>query len=141
MIRKSFEYDPELMETARWIVERELHRPREHEIERQLELPLPMPPREPEKRNSHKDPARHSTRLRPMLHHSPPEAVGLISKMRRGFAPAQKPPVCPACGRNMKFARLAVEQGREIGLITFECSPCRVSYTTAAEEPGSRKVS
>ena len=139
MIRKSFEYDPELMETARWIVERELHRPREHEIERQLELPLPMPTREPEKRNSHKDPARHSTR--PMLHHSPPEAVGLISKMRRGFAPAQKPPVCPACGRNMKFARLAVEQGREIGLITFECSPCRVSYTTAADEPGSRKVS
>ena len=129
MIRKSFEYDPELMETARWIVERELHRPREHEIERQLELPLPMPPREPEKRNSHKDPARHSTRLRPMLHHSPPEAVGLISKMHRGFAPAQKPPVCPACGRNMKFARLV-----EVGLNTFECGPCCVSYTTAAEE-------
>jgi hypothetical protein len=35
----------ELMERARWIVERGLHRPPEHEIKRQpvLELPLPMP--------------------------------------------------------------------------------------------------
>ena len=64
-----------------------------------------------------------------------------LMEVHRDFAPAQKPPVRPACGRNMKFARLAVEQGREIGLITFECSPCRVSYTTAADEPGSRKVS
>jgi len=40
--------------------------------------------------------------------------------------------VCPACGRDMKFARL-VEQDREVGLTTFECSPCRVSYTAAAE--------
>ena len=50
-MRKPFEYDPELMEKARWIVERELHRPREHEVEKQLELPLPNPPRKPEKRN------------------------------------------------------------------------------------------
>ena len=47
-MRIPFEYDPELMEKARWIVERGLHSPPEHET--QLELPLPMPPREPEKR-------------------------------------------------------------------------------------------
>ena len=44
-MRKPFEYDPELMEKARWIVERGLHRPPEREIERQLELPLPREPR------------------------------------------------------------------------------------------------
>jgi len=49
--RRPFKYDLELMERARWIVERGLHRRYEHEIERQLELPLPMLPREPEKRN------------------------------------------------------------------------------------------
>ncbi len=48
-MRKPFPYDPELMEKARWIVERGLDRPPQHEIERQLELPLPMPRREPEK--------------------------------------------------------------------------------------------
>jgi hypothetical protein len=42
-MREPFKYDPELMEKARWIVERGLHRPPEHEIEKQLELPLPMP--------------------------------------------------------------------------------------------------
>jgi hypothetical protein len=47
VMREPFKYDPELMEKARWIVERGLHRPPEHEIEKQLELPLPMPPREP----------------------------------------------------------------------------------------------
>ena len=46
-MQSPFRYDPELMEKARWIVERGLHRPSEHEIERQLELPLPMPRREP----------------------------------------------------------------------------------------------
>jgi hypothetical protein len=47
---KPFKYDPELMEKARWIVERGLHRPPAHEINRQpaLEPPLPMPPREPD---------------------------------------------------------------------------------------------
>jgi hypothetical protein len=49
VIQKPFEYDPELMEKARWIVERGVHRRPEHESERPLELPLP-PPREPEKR-------------------------------------------------------------------------------------------
>jgi hypothetical protein len=48
-MQSPFRYDPELMEKARWIVERGLHRPSEHEIERQLELPLPMPPHMPEK--------------------------------------------------------------------------------------------
>jgi hypothetical protein len=50
LIRKPFKDDPELMEKARWIVERGLHRPPEHEIKRQpvLEPLLPMPPREPE---------------------------------------------------------------------------------------------
>ena len=47
VMREPFKY--ELMEKARWIVERGLHRPPEHEIEKQLELPLPTPPREPEK--------------------------------------------------------------------------------------------
>jgi hypothetical protein len=50
MIRRQFEYDPELMEKARWIVEHGLDRPPQPEIERQMELPLPTPPREPEKR-------------------------------------------------------------------------------------------
>jgi hypothetical protein len=45
---RPFGYDPELMEKARWIVERGLDRPREHEIERQMELPLPMPAHKPE---------------------------------------------------------------------------------------------
>ena len=53
MTPKPFKYDPELMEKARWIVERGLHRPPGREIERQLELPLPMPPREPEKGDGH----------------------------------------------------------------------------------------
>ena len=44
-----FKYDPELIEKARWIVERGLHRPPEQELEKQLELPLPMPPRESKK--------------------------------------------------------------------------------------------
>jgi hypothetical protein len=48
---KPFEYDAELMEKARWIVELGLHRQPEHHIERQLELPLPMPPREPKNHN------------------------------------------------------------------------------------------
>jgi hypothetical protein len=54
VFRNSFEFDPELMEKARWIVEHGLDRPRrehEHEIGRQLELPLPGPSREPAKRN------------------------------------------------------------------------------------------
>jgi hypothetical protein len=45
VMREAFKYDPELMEKARWIVDRGLHRP--SKSERQLELPLPMP-REPE---------------------------------------------------------------------------------------------
>jgi hypothetical protein len=49
VLRKPFNYDPELMEKTRWSVERGLHKPSEHGIERQLELPLPMPPREPER--------------------------------------------------------------------------------------------
>ena len=49
-MREPFKYDPELMEKARWIIEHGLHRPHEREIERQLELPLPKPPREPGKR-------------------------------------------------------------------------------------------
>ena len=48
-----FKYDPELIEKARWIVERGLHRPPEHEIEKQLELPLPTPLREPKKSYGH----------------------------------------------------------------------------------------
>ena len=48
-MREPFKYDPELMEKARWIVERGLHRAPEHQIEKQLELPLPMPQREPQK--------------------------------------------------------------------------------------------
>jgi hypothetical protein len=53
LLRKPFKYDPELMEKARWIVEHGLHRPPEHEIERQppLDRPIPIPPREPEKSN------------------------------------------------------------------------------------------
>jgi hypothetical protein len=51
VLRKLFEYDPELMEKARWIVEHG-DRPREHEIERQLELPMPMP-RERDKSDKH----------------------------------------------------------------------------------------
>ena len=43
VMREPFKYDPELMEKARWIVERGLHRAPEHQIEKQLELPLPMP--------------------------------------------------------------------------------------------------
>jgi hypothetical protein len=46
VMREPFKYDPELMEKARWIVERGLHRPPEHRNEKQLELPLPTPPRE-----------------------------------------------------------------------------------------------
>jgi hypothetical protein len=49
VIHKPFEYDSELMEKARWIVEHGLDKPHEREIERQLELPLPTLPREPEK--------------------------------------------------------------------------------------------
>jgi hypothetical protein len=51
VMRKSFEYDAELMEKARWIVEHGLDRPSKREIDKQLELPLPMPPREPDKSN------------------------------------------------------------------------------------------
>jgi hypothetical protein len=50
VMRKPFGYDPELMEKARWIVERG---PPEHEIEKQLELRLPKPTREPERSNVH----------------------------------------------------------------------------------------
>ena len=50
-MREPFKYDPELMEKARWIVERGLHRPPERETDNQLELPFPKPPREPEKSN------------------------------------------------------------------------------------------
>jgi len=50
-MRKPFEYDAELMEKARWIVEHGLDRPSKREIDKQLELPLPMPPREPDKSN------------------------------------------------------------------------------------------
>jgi hypothetical protein len=64
--------------------------------------------------------------LDPLHHSSGP-------KMHREFAPAQKPPVCPACGRYMKLARLV-----EVGLNTFECGPCCVSYTTATEESQAR---
>ena len=46
-MRKPFAYDPELMEKARWIVERGLHMPPKRETDKQLELPLPKPPREP----------------------------------------------------------------------------------------------
>ena len=48
-MREPFKYDPELMEKARWIVEHGLDRPSKREIDKQLELPLPMPPREPDK--------------------------------------------------------------------------------------------
>jgi hypothetical protein len=52
LLRKPFKYDPELMEKARWIVERGLHKPPENEIERQpAQPPIPMPPREPERSN------------------------------------------------------------------------------------------
>jgi hypothetical protein len=51
--QKPFEYDAELMQKARWIIEQGLHRPSRHEIERQLEMPLPMPPREPETGRGH----------------------------------------------------------------------------------------
>jgi hypothetical protein len=51
--QKPFEYDAELMQKARWIIEHGLHRPSRHEIERQLEMPLPMPPREPETGRGH----------------------------------------------------------------------------------------
>jgi hypothetical protein len=56
LIRKPFKYDPELMEKARWITERGLHRPPEHEIERQPapEPPVPMP--SPEGALCHHDP-------------------------------------------------------------------------------------
>ena len=50
MFRKPFEYDAELMERARWIVEHGLDKPHEREIERQLELPLPTPQRERDRR-------------------------------------------------------------------------------------------
>jgi hypothetical protein len=40
----------------------------------------------------------------------------------------------------MKFARLAVEQDPEAGLNIFERDPCRVSYTTAAEDRRSVKT-
>jgi hypothetical protein len=47
---KPFEFDPELLEKARWIVERGLDKPREHEIDRRLPLyvplPVPVPPAE-----------------------------------------------------------------------------------------------
>ena len=63
-----------------------------------------------------------------------------VRKMHRDFVPAQKSPVCPACGRYMKFARL-VEQDREVGLTTFECGHCCVSFTTAAARPEGENVS
>jgi hypothetical protein len=47
-MRKPFNYDPELMEKARWIVERGLHRPAERETDKQLELPFPKPQHEQE---------------------------------------------------------------------------------------------
>jgi len=49
MTGKPFRYDPELMEKARWIVDRGLYRPPAQE--QQLELPLPKPTREPQKMN------------------------------------------------------------------------------------------
>ena len=64
-----------------------------------------------------------------------------LLEMHRDFAPAQKPPVRPACGRNMKFARLAVEQSREVGLITFECVPCRVCHTRRQLKSGAHMPS
>ena len=50
-MREPFEYDPELMEKARWIVEQGLYRSPEQEIEKQLELPLPKPSRERDEGN------------------------------------------------------------------------------------------
>ena len=50
-MRKPFKYDTELMEKVRWIVERGLHRPPERETDKQLELPFPKLPREPEESN------------------------------------------------------------------------------------------
>jgi hypothetical protein len=45
-MHEPFKYDSELMEKARWIVDRGLHRSPERDIEKQLELPLPTPQRE-----------------------------------------------------------------------------------------------
>jgi hypothetical protein len=36
--------DPEIADLTRWIVERNLHQPPEHEIERRPALELPLPP-------------------------------------------------------------------------------------------------
>jgi hypothetical protein len=38
----------------------------------------------------------------------------------------------------MKIARLSAEDSREIELNTFDCAPCGVSYTTAAQERPAR---
>ncbi len=60
-----------------------------------------------------------------------------VQQMHRDYAPSQKPPFCPACGREMKLARLITKQAREGDLNVFECGSCRVSYTSAAEERGT----
>jgi ribosomal protein L37AE/L43A len=66
-----------------------------------------------------------------------PSAIYKLRGMHRNAAPAQKPPICPACGREMNFAR-AVEQGQEGSLNIFECLSCRVTYTTGAGDPGAQ---
>ena len=45
-----FKYDLELLEKARWTVNGRLYWPPEHQIQDQLELPLPEP-RKPKKMN------------------------------------------------------------------------------------------
>jgi hypothetical protein len=49
VIHEPVAYHSELMEKARWIVEHGHDKPHQHEIERQLQLPLPTLPCEPEK--------------------------------------------------------------------------------------------
>jgi hypothetical protein len=41
-------------------------------------------------------------------------------------------PLCPACGRDMALSRVVEREYGGFNLNSFECQPCRVSYTCAA---------
>ncbi len=47
--------------------------------------------------------------------------------------PTPDAPLCPNCGQTMRFVRAVPRLGALPELRTYECKPCGVSYTEAAE--------
>ena len=66
-------------------------------------------------------------------------ARALASRHKRGMdtatriKPAVEGPLCPSCGRPMRFVRSVPRLGALPELRTFECKACGVTYTEAVE--------